>query len=124
LALSPSKVGTLVPTLLEYSSSVSVIFDQRYTPREASIAIVLKRVVKSFLLGRTLDLNLLMIVTTVLTIAFAIECFYTFIFLDCEQSVLTLPHHLLHFYQAKPLGSDACYGSVRPRNSLSNYLIR
>jgi len=68
-------------------------------------------VVKSFLLGRTLDLNSLMIVTTILTIAFAIDCFYAFIFLDCEQSILTLPHYLLRFNQAEPLGSDTCYGS-------------
>jgi len=81
-------------------------------------------VVKSFLLGRTLDLNSLMTVTTILTIAFAIDCFYAFVFLDCEQSALTLPHHLLRFNQANPLGSDTCYGSVRPRNSLSDYLIR
>ena len=31
---------------------------------------------------------------------------------------------LLRFLQAIPLGSVACYGSVRPRNSLSNYLTR
>jgi len=35
-------------------------------------------VVKSFLLGRTLDLNSLMIVTSILTIAFAMERFLGF----------------------------------------------
>jgi len=73
LASSPSKVGTLVPTLLEYSSSVSIIFDQCYTTREASIAIVLKRVVKSFLSGRTLGRIALMTVTAVRVVEFATQ---------------------------------------------------
>jgi len=78
LALSPSKVGTLVSTLLECSSSVSVILDQCYAPREASIAIILKRVAKSFLSGRTLDLNSLMTVAAILVVAFAMERFLCF----------------------------------------------
>jgi len=65
-----------------------------------------------------------MTVATVLVVAFATDCFCAFVFLDCEQSMLTLPHCLLRFFQANPLGSDTCCGSVRPRNSLSNCLIR
>ena len=66
-------VGTLVPTLLECSSSVSVISDQQHTPREASIAIVLKRVAKSFLLGCALDRIAPMTVTAVPIVAFATQ---------------------------------------------------
>jgi len=41
-------------------------------------ALAVMHVVKSFLLGCALDLNSLMIVTTILIIAFAIECFLHF----------------------------------------------
>jgi len=52
--------------------------DALSTETTSVTALAVMHVVKSFLLGHALDLNSLMIVTTILIIAFATECFLYF----------------------------------------------
>ena len=91
-------------------------------PREASIAIVLKRVVKSFLLGRTFD--------PIFSndrcnyhchCVCYVECFLLSYPFDCEPSMLT---SLISVSTLQGLASWSYYGSNCPRIILSIYLMR